>query len=209
MRQPSQTLRLTAGAQKRPDNARRETRGRGRLSGDESALNWRMQHHPLGEDQPGLARIKIAGPEGGTPSSYPPSSYPMRAADTVDALEKKGRIDHRAAAAARKFEATFQRASLQGLANRDLRQMPGSHDGGGSEPHSILHSRDDVWAAMEALGGIGTPGANIVWDVLGLGMTIKGHAQRCQFGRGRSLDPMTATGILVQACFSLAVHYGK
>jgi len=75
-----------------------------------------MQHHPLGEDQPGLARIKIAGPEGGTPSSYPPSSYPMRAADTVDALEKKGRIGHRATAA-RKFEATFQRASLQGLAN--------------------------------------------------------------------------------------------
>ena len=57
--------------------------------------------------------------------------------------------------------------------------MPGSHDGGGSEPHSILHSRDHVWAAMEALGGIGTPGANIVWDVLGLGMTIKGHAERC------------------------------
>ena len=89
MPQPSQTLRLTAGAQKRPDNARRGTSGRGRLSGDESALNWRMQHHPLGEDQPGLARIKIAGPEGGTPSSYPPSSYPVRAADTVDALEKK------------------------------------------------------------------------------------------------------------------------
>jgi hypothetical protein len=28
-----------------------------------------MQHHPLGEDQPGLARIKIAGPEVGTPGA--------------------------------------------------------------------------------------------------------------------------------------------
>ena len=208
MRQPtqnlSQTLRLTPQARKRRGNARRGTPGRGRLSGDESVLNWRMQHHPLGEDKPGLARMKIINPEHGTPPSYP-----MRAADTVDALEKKGRIDHRAAAAARKFEATFHSASLQGLANRDLAQMPGSHDGDGSEPHSILHSRDHVWAAMEALGGIGTPGANIVWDVLGLGMTIKGHAERCQFGQGRSNNPMTATGILVQACFSLSVHYGN
>jgi len=40
-------------------------------------------------------------------------------------------------------------------------------------------------------------------------MTIKGHAERCQFGQGRSLNPMTATGILVQACFSLSVHYGN
>jgi len=39
-------------------------------------------------------------------------------------------------------------------------------------------------------------------------MTIKGHAERCQFGGGRSLNPMTATGILVQACFTLAAHFG-
>ena len=167
-------------------------------------LKWRMRHHPLGEEGPALQRTKItdAGNNG-------PPAYPMRAVDTVDALEKKGRIDHKAAAGARKFEAIFQAASLHGLASRDPCLMPGGRHTGNAEPHRILHARDQVWEAVRALGGIGTPGANIAWDVLGLGMTIKAHAVRCQFGNGRSLNPMTATGILVQACFTLAVHYGK
>jgi hypothetical protein len=61
---------------------------------------------------------------------------------------------------------------------------------------------------MQALGSIGTPGANIVWDVLGLGMINKAYAEPSQFGNGHSLNPMTATGILVQSCFTLAVFYG-
>ncbi|MBT4486907.1 MAG: hypothetical protein HOC72_05185, partial [Rhodospirillaceae bacterium] len=151
---------------------RRGASGRGRLNNDEGGLNWRMQHHPLGEDRPALIRTQITDAAGNAPPAYP-----MRAGDTVEALERKGRIDERAAAGARKFEAVFHQASLQGLANRDLRMMPGSHKSGGSEPHSILYARDGVWEAMCALGGIGTPGANIAWDVLGLGMTIKAHAE--------------------------------
>jgi len=209
MRQPKQHPGSATPAIKRRARGRRRSLRPGRMNSNENSLNWRMQHHPLDDGKPALSRVQIPGAETGGPPSYP-----MRAADTVDALEKKGRIDHRAAAAARKFEATFQWASLQGLACRDLAQLPGgrgSNGGGGSggEPNSILRSRDQIWAAMGALGGMGTPGANIVWDVLGLGMTIKGHAERCQFGGGRSLNPMTATGILVQSCFSLAVYYGK
>jgi hypothetical protein len=165
--------------------------------------NWRMQHDPLGEGGRALARVEVSGEDG-----RGPASYPMRAADTVDALLNKGRIDHGAAAAAKKFEEIFHRASLEGVASRDIRLIPGEGALGGPEPHRILRARDDVWDAIRALGGIGSPGANIAWDVLGLGMTIKAHAERCQFGGGRSLNPMTATGILVQSCFTLAVHFG-
>ena len=173
--------------------------------GESGPLNWRMQHHPLGEDSPALTRTRIDDVQDDAPPSYP-----MRAADTIDALLKKGRIDDKAALGARKFEMMFQYASLNGYATRDIRVPPGAKgtgNGGISAPHNVHAARDGVWLAMCALGGIGTPGANIVWDVLGLGMTIKGHAERCQFGGGRSLNPMTATGILVQSCFTLAAFY--
>ena len=165
---------------------------------------WRMQHHPLDEDGPALSRAQISNKDGAGPASYP-----MRATDTVQALLNKGRIDDHAAAGAQKFEAIFQRASLSGLASRDIRRIAGPFNPGHNEPYGILRARDDVWEAMRALGGINTPGASIAWDVLGLGITIKAHAERCQFGNGRSLNPMTATGILVQSCFTLAVHFGK
>lgn len=194
----------------------------GQNGGEGAALKWRMQHHPLGDDSPALARTQINADQfdsnkNGDPNSSQatnqaggPPSYPMRAADTIDALLKKGRIDEKAAASARKFEMMFQFASLNGYATRDIMAPPsskGSNGGGTSIPHNVLTARDEVWRAMCALGGIGTPGANIVWDVLGLGMTIKAHAERCQFGAGRSLNPMTATGILVQSCFSLAAYF--
>ena len=197
--QPKSTVHGGGGSRKS-----RKARRRGALAGNASQQNWRMQHHPLGDDRPALVRAEIAGENG-----RGPVSYAMRAPDTIDALLNKGRIDEKAAAGARKFEAIFQGASLQGLASRDIRQVPGSFNAGHAEPHRILSARDEVWRAMRALGGIGTPGANIVWDVLGLGMTIKAHAERCQFGNGRSLNPMTATGILVQSCFTLAALYGE
>lgn len=191
------------GTNRRRASRRQAQLGRLQLSGNAGPTNWRLQHHPLGDDSPALVRADIAAEDG-----RGPVTYAMRAPDTIDALVNKGRIDHRAAAGARKFEGIFQRASLNGLANRDIRVTPGSFNPGGGEPHRILAARDEVWGAMRALGGIGTPGANVVWDVLGLGMTIKAHAARCQFGNGRSLNPMTATGILVQSCFTLAAHYG-
>ncbi|MDA1098007.1 MAG: hypothetical protein O2967_03400 [Proteobacteria bacterium] len=192
------------GAPKRRRTSRRRAQlDRLQLGSDAGPTNWRMQHHPLGENHPALVRTEVTGQDG-----RGPRIYAMRAPDTIDALVNKGRIDHRAEAAARKFEGIFQGASLHGLANRDVRVLPGGFDPGNAAPHRILSAREDVWRAMRALGGIGTPGANIVWDVLGLGMTIKAHAERCQFGGGRSLNPMTATGILVQSCFTLAAHYG-
>jgi hypothetical protein len=197
-------MRGDGGAPKSPDSKAKKRRATGRrlAGGDGGPVNWRQQHHPLGEDRPALVRAEISAEDG-------PVTYAMRAPDTIDALVNKGRIDDRAAAGARKYEAIFHSASLHGLANRDIRVTPGSFNVGSGEPHHILAARDEIWAAMRALGGIGSPGANAAWDVLGLGMTIKAHAERCQFGNGRSLNPMTATGILVQACFTLAAHFGR
>ncbi len=199
--------RKSATASRKKGRRHRQIDGgeHGQPFGESGPTRWRNQHHPLDEGVPALRRTRIEIEDEADGSSR---AYPMRAGDVVEALERKGRIDHRAAAGAKKFETLFQRASLQGVVVRDLRTPPAPFRLGSAEPHNILEARDAVWQAVEALGGIGTPGANIAWDVLGLGMTIKSHAERCQFGNGRSLNPMTATGILVQTCFSLAAHFG-
>ncbi|MDP6342440.1 MAG: hypothetical protein QF578_14935 [Alphaproteobacteria bacterium] len=195
------------GRGRKRGNRRRRDRSNLNAPGRTDALDWRARHHPLGEAAPAVSRSEgtIADADGRV-------AYPMRAIDVVDALMRRGRIDGRAAEAARDFERNFEVAHLTGVAARDVSApIDRSHRSGPprAEPHRVLAARDRVWAALEALGGVGTPGASAVWDILGMGMTIKQHAERCQFGDGRSLNPMAATGILVQACYTLAAHFGK
>ncbi|WP_147395203.1 hypothetical protein [Azospirillum cavernae] len=86
-----------------------------------------------------------------------------------------------------------------------------SRGGGGvtrDQPAKVYRARDDVGRAIRALGGMGSPAANAVWDVLGLGLTVKEHAERTIFGAGRSLNPTAAKGILVASLGVLAWHYG-
>ena len=121
---------------------------------------------------------------------------PYRVRDTVAILEGSGKLDKRAAEAARRFRDDFAMAHLDGYQVADLSRVLGSGQGGDGPSHHIIEARDRVWHALRHLGGIGTPGAMIAWHVLGLGETLKHYGRR-----------EWASGALVSVCHALAACY--
>tara|TARA_R110002020_G_scaffold347014_3_gene560780 strand:- start:358 stop:888 length:531 start_codon:yes stop_codon:yes gene_type:complete len=163
---------------------------------------YRQRHKPV--DAPGPAIIRsdkqIKDIDGNI-------AAPFVVRDAVAILERSGKLDQRAADAARKFSEDFAAASLSGYQTADLTRPIGSGgQGSGGPTNAVYGARDRVWNALQCLGGVGSPGASVCWDVLGLGLSIKEHAERTVFG-ARSLDPRAATGILVGAAHTLSAHY--
>lgn len=131
---------------------------------------------------------------------------PYRVVDILHALARKEEIQVWHVEAGEHFQAAFRAAHLDQLAAADL-----TRGGGGvlrDQPAKAVRARQDIGEAVRALGGMGSPAANAVWDVLGEGLTVKEHAERTIFGAGRSLNPTAAKGILVAALGVLAWHYG-
>jgi hypothetical protein len=127
---------------------------------------------------------------------------------TVDSLRKllrSGAITEAMHDAGRAFQRDFQFARLDPIRARPMMLPAG---GGASElTESQLDARRRVHKALEALGGIGSPGGSCLWHVLGCGCSIREWAIR----RGWSDRPVRqeqATGILVAALGMLARHFG-
>ena len=79
-----------------------------------------------------------------------------------------------------------------------------------SRPDSALsdhqiQARKRVRKAIEAVGGMGSPGGSAVWFVVGLGLSVREWALRQGWG-GRSMSPDEARGALVTAMAVLAWH---
>lgn len=131
---------------------------------------------------------------------------PFRVVDILHALERKEEIERWHVEAGEHFQTSFAVAHLDPLASPDM-----SRGGGGQlrdQPAKVYRAREDVMGAMQALGGFGSPAANVIWDCLGEGMTLKQHAERTIFGSGRSLNQTAAKGVLVGALGVLSWHYG-
>ena len=76
--------------------------------------------------------------------------------------------------------------------------------GGASElTESQLDARRRVHNALEALGGIGSPGGSCLWHVLGCGCSIREWAI-CQGWGGKPVRQEQAQGILLAALGVLA-----
>lgn len=162
---------------------------------------YRQQHSALGG---GLAISRAPTQEVDADGNI---GFPYRVRDTVQVLRSNGTLDEAAENAARAFQAAFDAANLHGYQSPDLMRVLGSSTGQHAVPGRIVAARDDVWRAIRHLGGIGTPVAGAAWHVLGLGETIQVFAERCQLGQGRSINPHTARGLVVGACFALAGYY--
>jgi hypothetical protein len=61
--------------------------------------------------------------------------------------------------------------------------------------------------ALQALGGLSSPGGSCVWHVVGLQRSVREWAIRQGWG-GRSVEQKAAGGILVAALGMLARHLG-
>jgi hypothetical protein len=131
---------------------------------------------------------------------------PYRATDTLLVMERRGTITPAMRQAAEGFRALFRSASLDPLRAPDLNRMPGAS----RDPQLGARggeAREQVWAAMTALGGIHSPAGSCIWHVVGCEWTLKDWALREGWG-GRPLGVETAAGVLVGALGVLQGLYG-
>ena len=78
--------------------------------------------------------------------------------------------------------------------------------GSANEASSLL-ARKRLGQALDAVGGLTSPGGCAVWHVAGLGQSVK-ECSTLDGWNGRTLNQYEAKGILVGALGVLAVHYG-
>ena len=109
-----------------------------------------------------------------------------------------------------RFHDTFRRAGLDGLYAGDPCRVPvqlsaGSrvwNHTGGSEP-----ARLQVMTALDALGGVQSPGGSCAWYVLGCEMSLRRWSLTANWA-ARRIDHKIAAGILVADLGILQAHWG-
>ena len=68
-------------------------------------------------------------------------------------------------------------------------------------------ARKRLGKALDAVGGISSPGGCAVWHVAGLGKSVREWAAQ-EGWSGRAMNEREAKGILIGALAMLALHYG-
>jgi hypothetical protein len=129
-----------------------------------------------------------------------------RFVDSLGRMLRAGTITKDMHDAARDFQAQFTIARFDVLRCMPLIRLPG---GGGAAnlTDAQVDARRRVGAALDALGGLGSPAGSCVWHVVGLQCSIREWAMRQGWG-GRPVRVEQAQGILVAAVGMLVGHYG-
>jgi hypothetical protein len=154
---------------------------------------WRLQHGSVGE------AVRETDPETGSPVQH------RRAVDTLGAMLTNGTITSQMHEAGCMFRTQFRSAALDGMRTTQLLRMP--RGGGDTMTERQVAARDKVSAALEALGGPGSPGGSAVWHVLGLECSIREWAM-AQGWQAKPIAPAQAQGMFTAALSVLAAHYG-
>jgi hypothetical protein len=130
---------------------------------------------------------------------------PYRVESMLERMERQGDIGTRELDAGELFQRFYRVAHLDPLKCSDPMQevrAQGAHNGNGIE-----YARDRIDAAMQALGGHGSPCGSCAWYVLGDELTIAEWARREGWGN-RPISPHVAKGTLLGALGVLAAHFG-
>jgi hypothetical protein len=77
---------------------------------------------------------------------------------------------------------------------------------GGECSYHIQSARERAWAALEAVGGLASPGGCCIWSVVGGERKLKEWALQ-QGWNGRRISEESASRILISALGSLAGSY--
>jgi hypothetical protein len=129
-----------------------------------------------------------------------------RTVDTLGIMLRAGTMTREMHDAARDFQAQFTIARFDVVRCMPLVRMPGG-SGPGDLTDAQVDARRRVGAALDVLGGLGSPAGSCVWHIVGLQRSIREWAMRQGWG-GRPVRVEQAQGILVAALGVLAGHYG-
>jgi hypothetical protein len=140
------------------------------------------------------------------------SARPFRAIDTLTAMERRGTITAGMRQAAEDFRACFAKAHLDPLRALDY-SRPRQTGTGPADRHNhaglrVDGAREEVWRAILAVGGPGSPGGSCLWHVVGWERSIKEWALE-QGWNGRRVSQEAASGILVAALGALEAHFRR
>jgi Domain of unknown function (DUF6456) len=153
----------------------------------------------------------VSRPDGALDAVYEadPDGRPVvhhRTVDTLGIMLRAGTISQEMHDAARDFQAQFTLARYDVIRCMPLMRLPGG-SGPGDLTDAQVDARRRVGAALDALGGLGSPAGSCVWHVVGLQRSIREWALRQGWG-GRPVRAEQAQGILVAALGMLVKHYG-
>src|SRR6516162_8946314 len=136
------------------------------------------------------------------------SSKPLRALDTLACMLREGTITERERKAGDRFHDEFRRAHLDGLFAADTTRIPVvlANGNNGRFAEGSEAARLAVMSALDALGGIASPGGSCAWYVLGLELPLTRWALEIGWGT-RRVSRLAASGILLADLGILRVHY--
>jgi len=129
-----------------------------------------------------------------------------RTVDTLGIMLRSGTISREMHDAARDFQAQFTIARYDTLVCMRFNRDP-SKGNRAELTETQIDARRRVDAAVNALGGLGSPAGGCVWHVVGLQRSVREWAMRQGWG-GRPVNEKQAQGILIAALGVLARHYG-
>ena len=131
-----------------------------------------------------------------------------RVVDTLGRMFEAGTIDAGMLSAARDFQAAFTVASFDRMPSASLVLVHAPGTGVGSMTDRQIGAREQVFRALDALGGMGSPAGACVWHVVGLQSSLREWSMRQGWG-GRAVRHEAAQGILVAALGVLASHSSR
>ena len=142
--------------------------------------------------------------EGGAPSR------PYRVVDTLAIMERRGSITPGMRQAGEDFRARFAVAQLDPLRALDISRLRvGARTPSldrGDPGLRVEAARREVWQAIVAVGGIGSPAGSCLWHVLGWERSLKEWALE-QGWSGRRVSQESASGILIAALGALEFRF--
>ena len=130
----------------------------------------------------------------------------FRTVDSLALLLRHGSITTSMHDAGQDFNRTFVFAQLEPVGSPALDRIPGGQ-WRDSMTERCAFARKRLGKALDAVGGISSPGGCAVWHVAGLGKSVREWAAQ-EGWSGRPMNEREAKGILIGALAMLALHYG-
>ncbi len=130
----------------------------------------------------------------------------FRTVDSLGLLLRNGSITQGMHDAGQDFSRTFIAAQLSATGSAPMDRIPGGQ-WRDTMTERCAWARKHLGEALDAVGGISSPGGCAVWHIAGLGQSVREWSAMAGWN-GRCLNQYEAKGILVSALGVLAVHYG-